>query len=347
MSDNRPARYIETTDDGTETVVYRASSLGGCERAFVAMANGYAARPHPQWFQEVLDEGTAMESVIREMFHVNQGEDPTDRTGWQDQFEGELEVGTIGGRRIVVRWHCDDVLFDDDDPKSTVLREYKKFRDSTWPKFQRSGVECNPNYPWQVAAMMHTLDDMGYAVACQFIGGHYQDEDEGNGRVITEVQHHVYADPPIPRVAILKKLARIERLIAEGNAPDETPCQVSFPCGFWYLHDDQLDGGKNVAADVTLTDEPALRALKRWSWCADQVKHYQGKLKEFEAEKRKATEALGEFVDAGATARGEVDGESVVVKHHRQDVAERTQTMKAHTRDYFQVVKQKGDPTDG
>lgn len=338
MSDNRPSRYVETADDGTETVIYRASSLGGCERAFVAMANGYAARPHPEWFQEVLDEGTAMEPVIREMFAASQGEDPAlhGLDGWQDQYEGELEVGVIGGRRIVVRWHCDDVLFDDDGDPTAVLREYKKFRDSTWPKFQRSGVETNPNYPWQVAAMMHTLTDMGYANVCQFVGGHLHQTE------IIEVEHHVYHEPPIPRVGILKKLARIERLIAEGNAPDEVPCQVSYPCGHWYLHDDQLAGGKDAAEVVTLTGEDAKSALQHWNWCAEQVKHYQGKLQEFERAKKQATERLAAFVEPGQVAQGEVTGGvAVKVKRYRQEVDERTQTVKAHVRDYFQVVKER------
>ena len=50
MSDDRPARY--TQDDGT--VVYRASSIGACERALLAAARGYDKRAHQQWFQEVV-----------------------------------------------------------------------------------------------------------------------------------------------------------------------------------------------------------------------------------------------------------------------------------------------------
>ena len=38
--DNRPSRYMETDEDGEPVAVYRASALGGCLRAFVAMAHG-------------------------------------------------------------------------------------------------------------------------------------------------------------------------------------------------------------------------------------------------------------------------------------------------------------------
>src|SRR5262245_55496086 len=68
MSDNRPPRYEE---DGR--IIYRASGLGMCEKMFVALAMGYDPKAHPAWFQEILDEGTANEPVIREMWDEETG----------------------------------------------------------------------------------------------------------------------------------------------------------------------------------------------------------------------------------------------------------------------------------
>jgi hypothetical protein len=333
VSDNRPPRYI----DG-DKIVYRASSLGMCERALVACANGYAKRDHPEWFQKVLDEGTDNEDAIRMLFHRQQDELRLVDGNWIDQYEGELEV--VGN--VVVRYHTDDVNLhpgysgDNDDGSrqpTAILREYKKFRDSTWPNFLTKGIEVNQNYPWQVAAMMWSLRDMGYDVVCQFVGGHF------DGERIIEVEHKLLLDPPIPRVAIIKKLARVERLIAEGLVPDEVPCQLSYPCGWWYLHDE-----KPPEVEIEMAAGEQFNTFMDWCRHSEVVKTAKSMLDTAEKAKKFAAEQLAQWVPEGAVAVGEgIRGEKVRIKRYQQHVPARTQEVKAHTRDYFKVVNERKD----
>jgi hypothetical protein len=319
--DERPARYVETRPDGQEVVIYRASSIGSCERALVAAARKYTARPHPEWFQQVLDEGTAMESVIRAMFHEQAGSDPSE---FIDQHLIELEVGEVDGRLIVVRAHADDVHVSD----GALVREYKKFRDSSWPNFLRQGVEVHVNYPWQVSVMMHGLAQEHDAVVCEFIGGHF------DGETITEVSHTLLVDPPIPLKAIIKKLARIERMVNEGLDPSEVPCQPKFPCGYWFLHDD-VDK-KAAAETATLPDDPkVLEAWAAWHTANGVLATAKQMVDAAETKKKGAAKIIAAAI--GNATRVEHDGLELV--RVQSTVPERTQVVKAHTKDYFQLPR--------
>lgn len=238
-SDNRPIRYMEG-----DAVIYRASSIGACERALVASARRALAQPHPAWFQEILDEGTDQESVISDMWDAETGIPTVDQ-----QREFNLHIGEIDGRDVYVRSHIDGM--NGADP--TSIREYKKFRDSTWPNFQQQGVEVGQNYPWQVSIAMHALTaeliasgDGRKLVACEFVGGHYHliEGDGSSARMITEVECKYIAMPPIPMSAIRAKVARVERLINQGFDVMEVPCDAGmYPCPYWKYHDpkDELD----------------------------------------------------------------------------------------------------------
>lgn len=268
MSDNRPVRYIETDADGRETVVYRASGVwGACDRAILAVASGMEGAPFPEWFQEVLDEGTVCEGDIAEKHEANTGI-PT----VNDQLEVELEIGEIDGRRVIVRGHIDGMADDPLDSHARILREYKKFRPSTWENFLRQGVEVNRNYPGQVSIYMHALG----ADECEFVGGKvagYRDEngvrhdtpvDEFNRYrtpVIGEVECKRITAPPIPLKDIKKRIIRFERLVNSGMTPMEAKCPdpFNYPCPFFSLHEEGMqegakgdgDAGAGDAKDVT------------------------------------------------------------------------------------------------
>lgn len=228
--DERPPRYVEPAarpgKGELDTVVYRASGFGMCERALVAIANDYPPMPPPEWFQRVLDEGSDAEQQIRDMWAAGHGR--PDSTVAQCLIE--LEVGELYGRRVIIRAHADDVLGN--SLEGYVLREYKKFRDSTWPAFLRQGVEIHANYPWQVAVMMHGLaqvDPGNVEVVCEFVGGHW------DGDKISEVDGKLLIDPPIPLKGILLRVAKLERMIHDQLDVNDVPCRVMWPCGFWNM----------------------------------------------------------------------------------------------------------------
>lgn len=250
-ADNRPFRYVETGDDGTETVVYRASSVGACERALIATARKYERRQHPDWFDAVLDEGRRMEPFIDAIWQDTAGQEVT---GGQDTVE--LHVGEIDGRNVIVRGHIDGMI---DGSNGKTLVEYKKFRPSTWGKFLQQGVEVNVNYPWQVSVYMHA----GGFDSAMFVGGLYSPETDR----ITEVAEFRLATPPIPLAAIRRKVARIERMVNAGYDPcdDGVVCKATmYPCPYFYLHDDKqnpVDKGDKSVDGVVLEPTDALYDL--------------------------------------------------------------------------------------
>jgi hypothetical protein len=222
MSDNRPTRYLD--HDGT--VVYRASGFGSCDGVILGLAAGRQPNPTPEWLQVVFDEGTRMEQpILDRLLALEPGH--YNHLVLDTQTEWELEIGEINDRRIIIRGHSDGW-----DANSMTIVECKKFRDSTWPKFQRQAIECNPLYPWQVSVYMWAAAQQGYAPRLLFVGGHY---DQSNDE-ITEIGVFEYPDPPIPLSAIRKRIARWENMIGEGlDVTDLTsPCTTPmFPCAMF------------------------------------------------------------------------------------------------------------------
>ena len=216
MGDNRPVRYVE--DDGT--IVYRASGLGMCDRIYAALEQGYEPASHPAWFQQVLDEGTAMEATIREMF-VEEYQQIVEG----DQQEVELEI--MPG--IVIRGHIDGYL---PDKEGDALWEGKKVRPSGWEAFKRKGVEWHKNYPMQVSVYMHALGTEHLL----FTGGLYDPEKEE----IIETYTHAYHQPPVNLLGIRKRIAKLEGLIDSGKHAMDIACPSTpdYPCPFFFLHDE-------------------------------------------------------------------------------------------------------------
>jgi hypothetical protein len=220
VGDNRPSRYIE---DGK--IIYRASSLGMCDKVFAALAMGYTPQAHPVWFQEILDEGTAQESTIREMWEGVEDDVVTD-VGLM------LELEVLDN--VFIRGSVDGVTRD-----GTMLFEAKKIRDSGWARYLRSGVEYQSNYPMQTSFYMHALSELkGVDVGMMFVGGHYVQQPDGDW-LITETHCHTYTTPPVNLLGIKKRIARLERVINEATVVGDVPCTRNmYPCPFFYLHDD-------------------------------------------------------------------------------------------------------------
>lgn len=214
MGDDRPVRYEE---DGK--IIYRASGLMMCDRVFVALSENYTPQGNPEWFQEVLDEGSRMEDQIVAMYEERHDIEVGGR-----QLTEDWEV--IDG--VFIRCHIDGLLQPPDG--SSALFEGKKLRESTWGKFKRSGVETLPNYPWQLSAYMYAFE----LEQAKFVGGLY---DKAKDK-ITDIYVHTYDMPPIPQKAIIKRIAYLEALVNKGTRTGDVKCNVRmFPCPFFYLHD--------------------------------------------------------------------------------------------------------------
>lgn len=332
---DKPIRWTDKTDDGRKLVIYRASAIGGCERAFVAAAHGMIAKPPPEKMQEIFDEGHDAEPQILAMWEEAGGM----VVAGSSQRELELTIIDDDDLRVVVRGHV-DALSDDG------ILECKKFRDSTWKDWLSRGVEVHPTYPWQVAALMHAWQEReGEYPLVTMLGGRWSD-----GRVV-EIAPQYIANPPIPLRAFKKKIARIERLVDEGYTPTdaEVKCTGSYPCPYWYLHDDQLAGGggaKEKPAPVKIRQVPdEIAALL----ASDVSFKTQLKMLEDDAKKIKAKRDAGrvkitEWLAAqGVAAGGSAVGGGYVIEHVRREV--KGYEVKPRVDEYLTVgfEKQAGD----
>lgn len=318
--DHRPRRYVELDGTGAPIkVVYRASSLGACDRSFVACASGMAGEPHPDWFQEVLDEGTHAEAQINAWWEAATG---IATIGAQTELELDLGIDAEvkHGRKkitvpIVVRVHPDGFATPASATEQVTVREYKKFRTSTYPNWQRQGVEVHKNYPWQIAACMFAVaamsDDGKTMPLVEMVGAHWgvrEDDPEGTPARVLDCTLHMIDMSPIPLRAIKQKINRIEGLIADGYTPqdEQVACdEKDYPCPYWRVHPSEMAGGKKTEKPTTVKlrveiDDPINNTIIR-------LRAAQGRLAGLEAEKKKLEAARNELraeIDAFLEDRG-------------------------------------------
>lgn len=335
MGDDRPIRYIE--DD---KVIYRASALGTCERAFIACATKTPAAPMPEWFRGVLDEGTRAEPIISGLWELQTGQ-PT----VCQQAEFDLRIGKIGDREVFVRCHIDGAAGTSSfknlqlTPPKT-LREYKKFRDSTWPDFLRQGVECGVNYPWQVAVCMLAGD----FDECEFVGGHWSIPEGETEPTITEVQHHLLTAPPVNFKAIRDRVKRIERLITAGFDAREVDCnKAMYPCPYFKVHDE--DDKVTWSLPTEGEDAEVGKVLvSTFAMAASNVNRITKELEKAKAEKQKADKALREMLEhfgPEAVAADRLLSDEYQLLHVTGEVEERT--AKGYSLDYYKINVRKKD----
>lgn len=315
--DHRPMRYVEFNTDGTPMrVVYRASSLGGCERAFVACATGHEARPHPQWFQNVLDEGTFAEAQINAWWEaatsiptVLQQQELILTTAIEADVVHDGATYTVP---VVVKAHVDGFAEPTSGMDRVTVREYKKFRPSTYPNFQRQGVEVHKNYPWQIAAVMHAIrqvpSDPPSEPLVEMVGALWGKRDGEGDDVpdhVIDTTCHMIDMPPIPMKAINKKIARIEGLIADGYMPQDVDvvcAEDSYPCPYWYLHPSELAGGKKADKPVTKKislspDDPVALALIHRQGYDARVAALESDLKKIKQARDEVNQQIERFLE--------------------------------------------------
>jgi hypothetical protein len=338
MGDDRPIRYVE--HDGT--IVYRASGLGACDGVILGLAAGRKPNAVPAWLQEVFDEGHYAESfILDKLTSLSLHE----HLKLDTQTEWELEVGEINDRRVIVRGHSDGW-----DPDADVIVECKKFRDSTWPKFQTAKVECSPLYPWQVSVYMHAAGQQGYGPTLLFVGGHWDSTD--SAAPISEIEVFEYVDPPIPLSAIRRRIARWENMIADGlDVTDlREPCtSPMFPCAMFGKgcpNETAEDTTLELTGDHLLVAETIAVEMARQASIAktadEMAKAVKKRKKELEDGLRALHDALIEDGVVDAPPKKMRAG-VYVLSHVTSEVPEKT--VKGYQLDYFKVTTTKEGTT--
>ena len=301
LDSDRPARIVR---DGN--VYWRASMIGGCERGLLAaaMPHKYPPRAWPDDFQVILDEGKRLEDRISDAW--------AEQTGEATRFAQkriELYIGNINDVDVYIEGQIDGVALE-----ARNLREFKKFRESSWQRFMQAGVEFTKYYPWQVSVYMHALTaEGGVPVGCECVGGRYDHEADR----LVEVYGHRLIDPPIAMRAIRAKVARLENMIAQGFDPREGVCAADqFPCRWWYLHD--LPDAPDSAAPVELAD-PEWEMVADWLVVSRAASEGRKEVKALEKRAGELRDGIIAALRARGIAPGDVAlGDSGLVVHWKE-----------------------------
>lgn len=248
MSDDRDSVYVE---DGV--VVYRASAVGGCGEALLAMRSGQTAMMPPAWFQEKLDEGTEWEAYIV-------GAALAEWDGELISSQDEIELALTPN--LIIRGHTDGratgrrYLDDDLYEKIEVGIEAKKLGPSLFKKWQ-AGLEsfwsACPYYRDQLTLYMHATGlPFVYAVG----------EWDPDKLEVVRVHTKLITTPPGDINQIKAKVLSVEARYLQG---EQMECSGGmYPCPVFYLHEEEQ---REEVDDLALH-----AAVERYLKQADQEK---------------------------------------------------------------------------
>jgi hypothetical protein len=254
---------------------------------------GLPARPHSAWFQEVLDEGTAMEGAIEAKYTEVTGNEVV---GQQEEYDLVVLPG------VKVRCHIDGrypAMVGGIDEPHALVNEFKKIREGGWAEFERRGVEMHSHWVWQVACVQHAVKLKGQVgtPVVRMTAGKY---DKAKKR-ITDITSHNYTEPLLPLAAIRKRIAQVEAAF-ENAGEFECPKEQLYLCPYAAFHDDQVDPDSvpdvvelaTVAAETDITE--MRRALQLYRTQHQAVAVRRKELKAEEAELKRRGEVVTEIV---------------------------------------------------
>lgn len=273
MSDNRPSVYH---DPDIDRWVYRASSLGSCERRLVAHRRGIHAQPVPDWLQVRFDEGHDWEERILDKWIEDSAGDID-----LHQHTTGLEVGTHAMVRGSIDGYSD--LGTVVDAKFLGPDLYRKLTDQ--------GLKAFPHYEWQQAVYAHGMIAEGYKVDNICLAMGLKDiEGEGDERRIVGIKEmsYLWVDVAnLPTVAQIKaRVMRLEKLAAKGGDEwPECPTPFEYPCPFDWLHED-----RDVAIEVE--DETLAGKLEQARVFTSMAKDHEVEAKDCKAQAKKLVEEV-------------------------------------------------------
>lgn len=265
MGDDRPSVYH---DPDIDRWVYRASSLGSCERQLVALRRGMEPSPTPDWLQERFDEGHDWEDRLLRRF-----EDDNGTSLDMPQLSAGIEIG----KNVVVRGSID--AYDD---LGTVV-DAKFCGPDLYNRLKSKGITAFPHYWWQQGVYAHGMVAAGYKVDNICLAMGLKDiVTVGQSRTVTGIaeMHYLWVDlADLPTVAQIKaRVMRLEKLAKAEGWPD-CPTPPDYPCPFDWLHDEK-DPAIEVKGGwaVKLADAADLNAKAKD--CEERAKEYKALAKQ-------------------------------------------------------------------
>ena len=222
MSDAAP---VSVGPDGK--ILYRASALGGCDKALLAARLGYDPIPLPK------------DAKINKVFEAGHRiEEQVIATHYPDLRDQQSEIRLIVNNHVDIIGHIDGY----DWMRPSVV-EIKSQGEEEWDRFEREGWEAGffPKYKWQASAYMYGFTTaFGSPSPLQLVRALRDENYEWTGDVAIS---HV-TQPFYTMAELRNRVLRIE--IAATTGVLQAECINSYPCPFFYLHDeidrDLIDG---------------------------------------------------------------------------------------------------------
>jgi len=262
MGDDRRPTYIEVADDGTERRIWRASSLGACERSLVAHALELPTAPVPAAIQRAYDAGNSAEDEI--IGHVlDKGWKklgPYDKPAleWVEtggagglQVTVEIAVGRVAGVEQVIRCHPDGIVRKwrssaqgkqgewewTDDPLHEERVVEAKFLRRGSPYTSVAKARSSRFYAWQTSVEMHATG-LGLIMA---VGWKVKDPESGEERV-ESVDVQTFDEPMYKLGQVKARVFRLAKMVEDAmeNGLGGVECDwAMYPCAFHESHDGQ------------------------------------------------------------------------------------------------------------
>jgi hypothetical protein len=220
-------------EDADGTWVYRASSVGQCERALLHARIGRAVSPRSEKLGAAMAASARLEGPIADALAEQYQIVVTDS-------QTEVEVPVSPG--VVIRGHIDG--FGTTEHRSGLV-EIKAFGEGFWNEWRKGGIQAFPTYVAQfhlycaglVSSGLPDLKGGWFVVGKKGETGHLESHLEGRPQVRYE---WVDFKPAV----VAKMVARVKRVEAayvrmqEGErADEELDCPGAFGCPYWTLHD--------------------------------------------------------------------------------------------------------------
>lgn len=315
MGDDRPPVYF---DPDVDRWVYRASSLGRCDRELVLWRQGQEGFLTPDWMQTRFDEGHEYEDEILARYEAKRNAKVTDR-------QGVVEI--LVGKHAMVRGSIDGADLD----RNTIVDA--KFLGPDLFKKLQAGLRAFPSYAWQQAVYAHGMgaEQVCLAMALKDVEG------DGDERKVVGIADYfeLWVDldelPSVPEIKA--RVMRLEKLAAGTDlpaCPDPTP----FPCPFHHFHDDKF---------VEVTDDLLAAEIRRAQSLNAQARSEERDAKAHKAEATKIIERVLEELGLDPTKKHRLAAGAVHVTWCFEEVGESTRTFKAHTRKYPRFGDREGD----
>lgn len=203
----------------SDSIIYRASSLGSCFRRLWAARSQLGAQSPPESLQKTFDKGHELEGMILDKLAREFQWVLTDY-----QKEVSLHVGTNHeGRELYVLGHV-DALGTGPGGGHFMPVDAKSFAQSTMDNFLANGIRSFPHYSWQQSA---------YAVGLgveRFCLPLYNKETGELTVKVYDTLPHSYED-------IQDRIFQVEQYMEDRTEMSSIPCTGDWGCPYSYLHD--------------------------------------------------------------------------------------------------------------